>query len=243
MSTVIATGATRGQKPSSNGRLTAALESKLKNPVSSPEFDLLANTNNVLSDIGLTAADSGGRLSFYGQDPIISSPHRFGAMAAIGLAAKSVAAAALWRARTGEGQDIHVDVRKALRRFCGFFDGKWETINGRAPAMGGFAGNPFLELPLFRKTRDGRYVVALDFYPRSKTDTLKFLRCTDSLGSIENAILQWRAEELETAAAEEGLVLAMVRTTEEFLNEPQYTEVLSTMPLITVEKIGETGRP
>ena len=136
----------------------------------------MANTNDVLSDIGMTVADSGGRLSFYGQDPIISSPHRFGVMAAIGLAAKSVAAAALWRARTGEGQDIHVDVRKALRRFCGFFEGKWETVNGRAPAMGGFAGNPFLELPLFRKTRDGRYVVALDFYPRSKTDTLKFLR-------------------------------------------------------------------
>jgi hypothetical protein len=240
MSTVISTEATLGEKAFSNGRLTAALESKLKNPVSSPEFDLLANTNDVLGDVGLTAADSGGRLSFYGRDPIISSPHRFGAMAAIGLAAKSVAAAALWRARTGEGQDIHVDVRKALRRFCGFFDGKWETMNGRAPAMGGFADNPFLELPLFRKTRDGRYVIALDFYPRSKTDTLKFLRCTDSLGAIENAILQWRAEELEAAAAEEGLVLAMVRTTEEFLNEPQYTEVLSTMPLITVEKICES---
>ena len=35
-------------------------------------------------------------------------------------------------------------------------------------------------------------------------------------------------------------MLAKVRTTEEFLNEPQYTEVLSTMPLITVEKIGES---
>ena len=46
--------------------------------------------------------------------------------------------------------------------------------------------------------------------------------------------------DLEAAAAEEGLVLAKVRTTEEFLNEPQYTEVLSTMPLITVEKIGES---
>jgi crotonobetainyl-CoA:carnitine CoA-transferase CaiB-like acyl-CoA transferase len=221
-------------------RLTENLESAVKCPASSSEFDLLGHTNDVLSEIGLTAADSGGRLSFYGQDPIISSPHRFGAMAAIGLAAKSVAAAAIWRARTGEGQDIHVDVRKALRRFCGFFEGKWETINGRGPAMRGFADNPFLELPLFRKTRDGRYVIALDFYPRSKTDILKFLRCTDSLGSIENAVLQWRAEELEAAAAEQGLVLAMVRTVEEFLNEPQYTEVLSTMPLITVEKIGNT---
>ena len=124
MSTVFTGGASR---------LREDLESTLKYPARSSEFDPVANTNDVLSDVGLTAADSGGRLSFYGQDPIISSPHRFGAMAAIGLAAKSVAAAALWRARTGEGQDIHVDVRKALRRFCGFFDGKWETINGRRP--------------------------------------------------------------------------------------------------------------
>src|SRR5256886_10267558 len=38
----------------------------------------------------------------------------------------------------------------------------------------------------------------------------------------------------------EGLVLAMVRTNEEFRREPQYTDVLSKMPLITVEKIGES---
>jgi sugar lactone lactonase YvrE len=53
-------GGTRGQKPLSNGRLTAILESKLKSPENSPEFDLLANTNDVLSDVGMTAADSGG---------------------------------------------------------------------------------------------------------------------------------------------------------------------------------------
>src|ERR1700722_11461243 len=134
---------------STNGFLTEMLKSKLANPVSSPELDLLATTNEVLGDVGLTTADSGGGGWFFGQDPILPSPLRFGAMAAIGLAAKSVAAAALWRARTGEVQDIHVDVRKALRRFCGFFDGKWETMNGRAPAMGGFADNPFLDLPLF----------------------------------------------------------------------------------------------
>jgi hypothetical protein len=45
-------------------RLTERLESTLKNPASSSEFDLLANTNEVLSDVGLTAADCGGHLSF-----------------------------------------------------------------------------------------------------------------------------------------------------------------------------------
>jgi crotonobetainyl-CoA:carnitine CoA-transferase CaiB-like acyl-CoA transferase len=240
VTTMTAAGTTTSQGAQRDSPLTALLEARLSQPTSSSAFDLLANTDEVLGGVGLTAADCGGQLSFYGQDPIIASPFRFGAMAGIGLAAKSVAAAALWRARTGEGQDIHVDVRKALRRFCGFFEGNWETMNGRPPALGAFADNPFLELPLFRKTRDGRYVVALDFYPRSKTDALRFLRCTDSLDSIENAILQWRAEELEAAAAEKGLVLAMVRTAAEFLKQPQYTEVLAGMPMITVEKIGES---
>jgi crotonobetainyl-CoA:carnitine CoA-transferase CaiB-like acyl-CoA transferase len=220
--------------------LSQRLESKLKNPATSPDIDLHEELNQVLADVGMTSSDSGGKLTFYGQDPIIPSRIRFGSMAAIGLAAKSVAVAALWRQRTGEGQDISMDVRKALKRFCGFFEGKWETINGRPPAGQGFSGNPFMTFPLFRETRDGRHVVPLDFYPKLRARTLKFLRCSESVESIQNAILQWRAVELESAAAEAGIVMGMVRTFEEFRKELQYTEVLARMPLISVEKIGES---
>src|ERR1700756_3868767 len=100
--------------------LTQTLEAKLANPETSPKFDLRKAVDDVLGDVGLTVADGGGKLTFYGQDPIIASPFRFGSMAATGLAAKSVAVAALWKHRTGEGQNVSVDVRKALRRFCGF---------------------------------------------------------------------------------------------------------------------------
>src|SRR5260370_40328653 len=113
--------ATNGGKSSRNRSLTERLTSSLANPASSPEFDLHAETNEVLKDIGLTTADAGGKLTFYGRDPILPSPIRFGTLAAVGLAARSVALAALWRQTTGEGQDISVDVRKALRRFAGFF--------------------------------------------------------------------------------------------------------------------------
>ena len=122
----------RTEKPQPD-LLTEAIQSKLANPERGSNFDLHGALNDVLKDVGMSAADSGGKLTFYGRDPIIPSPHRFGAMAAIGLAAKAVAVATLWRHRTGEGQDIAVDVRKALRRFCGFFELKWETINGRPP--------------------------------------------------------------------------------------------------------------
>src|ERR1700746_235536 len=124
------------QTSSVSDELTKSLESKLSAPALSPDFDLHAETNAVLKDICLTTADSGGKLTFYGQDPILPSPIRFGTMAALGMVARSVALAALWRQATGQGQDISLDVRKALRRFSGFLDLKWEPINGRPPSGG-----------------------------------------------------------------------------------------------------------
>jgi crotonobetainyl-CoA:carnitine CoA-transferase CaiB-like acyl-CoA transferase len=214
-------------------RLTETIQSKLANPEQSSDFDLHGALNDVLKDVGLTAADSGGKITFYGRDPIIPSLFRFGSMPAIALAAKAVGVAALWRLRTGEEQDIEVDVRKALRRFSGFFDLKWETINGRPPALE-------VDANLFRETRDGRHVVPLNVYPRLATRELGLLRCDASPESVRNAILQWRADDLENAAAEAGIVIAKVRTFEEFQRELQYTEVLSRMTLISVEKIGES---
>ncbi len=221
--------------------LTQTLQSKLANPRRSADFDLHVAVDDVLKDVGMSAADSGGRLSFYGRDPIVPSSFRFGAMAAIGLAAKAVAVAALWRDRTGESQDIEMDVRKALRRFAGFFERKWETVNGRPPVAHDPL-NPFLALDssLFRETRDGRQVMALNIYPEMAARALTLLGCSASPQSVNNAILQWRADDLEVAAAEAGLPIAKVRTFDEFRKELQYTEVLSRMPLIMVEKIGES---
>jgi crotonobetainyl-CoA:carnitine CoA-transferase CaiB-like acyl-CoA transferase len=221
-------------------RLTETITDKLNHPNTSSDFDFHEGVNQVLADVGMSAADCGGQLTFYGQDPIVPSRIRFATMAGICLAAKTVAAAAIWKDRTGQGQDVHVDIRKAFRRFSGFFDGIWETMNGRPPAMGYFDNNPFFSFPLFRETRDGRHVVTLNFYPKLHQRALNFFRCSDSLESLKNSILQWRADDLETAAAEEGLVLAKVRTFEEFSKELQYTEVLSRMPLISIEKVGES---
>jgi hypothetical protein len=73
--------------------LTQTIVSKLGNPETSSDFDFHGAVDDVLRDVGLSTSDNGGKLSFYGRDPIIPSPHRFGTMAAIGLAAKAVAVA------------------------------------------------------------------------------------------------------------------------------------------------------
>ena len=198
--------------------LTDTLESKLAHPQTSPDFDLHRSIEDVLKDVGMTTADCGGQLTFYGRDPIIPAAHRFGTMSAIGLAAKMVGVAALWRDRTGEGQDIAVDVRKALRRFYGFFELKWETINGRPPVFADQL-NPFIsgDPHLFWETRDARHVVAVNIYPQLAARALGLLRSGASVAAVQDAMLQWRADDLENAAAVAGLPFAKVRTFAEFL--------------------------
>ena len=82
--------------------LTETLTSNLNNPVSSSEFELNALLDRVLSGVGLSAAESGGKITFYGKDPIVPSCLRFGSMAAVTLAAKAVAAAASGNSEVGK---------------------------------------------------------------------------------------------------------------------------------------------
>src|ERR1700724_4037435 len=83
--------------------LSERLESKLSNPATSPDFDLHEELNQVLADVGMTTSDSGGELTFYGQDPILPSRIRFGSMAAIGFAPKGGGGGGLGKKETGAG--------------------------------------------------------------------------------------------------------------------------------------------
>lgn len=69
-------------------------------------IDLSSELDNVLADVGIKEADSGGDITFTGDDPIVPSVLPTASAASLGLVAKSVAIAALWRHRGGGGQDI-----------------------------------------------------------------------------------------------------------------------------------------
>ena len=51
--------------------LTETLTSNLNNPVSSSEFELSDLLDSVLSGVGLSSAESAGKITFYGKDPIV----------------------------------------------------------------------------------------------------------------------------------------------------------------------------
>jgi crotonobetainyl-CoA:carnitine CoA-transferase CaiB-like acyl-CoA transferase len=220
--------------------LTSRLIDVMANLAKSATFDLPGELDAVLRAVGLSSADCGGRLTWTGADPVVKSPLRIGAAAAIGLLAKSVAAAAMHRWRGGPGQDIAVDLRQAPHRLSPFYDGKWERI-GRYPVM------PSLEVgnvmgAIFFRTRDDRWVMPQAMYPNLRLRAQKLLGVPLTFGPVTDAIAQWNAAELEVAGAAAGVVMPVVRTLNEMLAEPQYRDVLADMPLIEITRIGDSAR-
>ena len=222
----------------SGDALTAQLETILANRETSSAFDFAGETAALLESIGASPGESGGALSFYGADPIVPSVVRFGAMSAVSLAAKSLQIASIWKMRTGEGQDIHVDVRKALRRFSPFIDGRWELLNGYA---GGMYSNidDALAAQIYA-AKDGKLFMPSNPYPGLYRRFLDLLNVSGSPESIRAAVAQWDGEALEQAAVKAGVVLPMARTLQEIMALDVYTEGLRDLPLISVEKIADT---
>jgi hypothetical protein len=60
------------QETQAPDRLTETIVDKLNNPSTSSDFDFHEGVNQVLADVGMSAADSGGKLTFYGQHQLLS---------------------------------------------------------------------------------------------------------------------------------------------------------------------------
>lgn len=220
-----------------------ALEEKIRQSMANPlrsdtAIDPSRVLEEVLGGIGLSAKDAGGEVTFTGRDPVLKSPWPLATMGGVALMAKAVGAAALWRHRTGEGQDLSLDIRKAPHRLCPFYDRKWELINGHPPGFPHDPTNPFW--PTFQyPTKDGRWIQLFNIYPKAKTKALAFLGCADSYQAIAGVTRKWNSFELEEVANSRGMQATVVRSVEEFLCLEQF-KVLATQPLIEIEKIGDS---
>lgn len=219
--------------------LTERLIRAYANPASSAEFDLPAALEEVLAGAGLSVADAGGAIAHVGADPVLKSPLRIGAAAAIGLLAKSVAAAAMHRWRGGPGQDISVDLRRAPHRLSPFYDGRWERL-GRYPVRFSLEVGNAMSAFCYQ-TADGRFVLPQAMYPNLRMRAQDLLGVPLTWRAVSEAISKWNGRDLEDAAAAAGVVMPMVRTLPEFLEEAQYKEVLADSPLIEVTKIGDSA--
>ena len=79
-----------------------------------PAFRIEDKFAAFMRDLGGSSDDGGGQVTFTGRDTFVQSRFRTGACMAIPAVGAGVGAAAIWRERTGETQDLSVDLRQAV---------------------------------------------------------------------------------------------------------------------------------
>src|SRR6201987_4784949 len=185
--------------------------STLATPKATPGFDINTHFRSVMSDLGLSPEDTGGTITFVGEDPIFPSVHRLGACIGIPIMAGAAGIANIWRQRSGRGQDLSLDLRKAIHGINPLYK-FMPTINGYPYQLPYFLGNP-MGFDLYR-TKDGRFFLPTGAYPRLLNSMCTFLGCSPDKDSIAKAVSKWEGLELDEEAADKGLVFALIRTAE-----------------------------
>ncbi len=224
----------------------------------SPDGDIDSQFASFMHDLGCSPSDGGGSVTFTGRDPILRSHFRIATSMAIPAAAVGVGAASIWKDRTGQGQNVHVDLREAVynvnpiialvlkqKQMAGliprddpipasftFVPG----INGRWYQAPWGLGNPF-SFAIF-ETKDGRYVTISAAYPHLNDRALELLGIPPKRDAIAQAIKKWNAAELESAMAAQRVVAGIHRTAQEWLQEPEGRHLAAT-PVIEIVKIGD----
>ncbi|MDR2236853.1 MAG: CoA transferase [Chryseobacterium sp.] len=219
--------------------LEKLIQDNLKNKLTTDDFDLHGETEYILNTVGASLKDFGGKLTFYGKDPIIPSVLRYGAQSAVTLAAKAAQIADIWRLKTGETQDIHIDLRKALRRFATFYEGTLELLNGKPGTANSELGNAFAP-NIFYKTKDDQWIQFTCLYPALRVAAMKLLNCIPEKDKIAEAVKTWNAADLEVAGGKAGIPLYILRSPEEFMKLDMFQDVAKHLPLIKIEKVADS---
>jgi crotonobetainyl-CoA:carnitine CoA-transferase CaiB-like acyl-CoA transferase len=190
--------------------------------------------HRLLSQMGVLPEEIAGNITIVGADPVVVSPHHLGAAAAAALAAQGAAIAAIWRMRSGRGQDVSVDLRRAvvpgLRTVFHVSQG-----GKRLRSRDAYGGTHFF------RTRDNRmiYLLRASIYMKMLVGLLDLLKCGSDDASVAKAVAQWHSAELEDAIAEHRLVGVVARRRDEWLDHAQ-GQWLAARPAIAIEKIGES---
>jgi crotonobetainyl-CoA:carnitine CoA-transferase CaiB-like acyl-CoA transferase len=222
------------------------------------DFSIDAAFAMFMRDIGGSPGDGGGTVTFTGRDPILQSHFRLGACMAIPAMAGGVEAAAVWRERTSQAQELSIDLRQAVYgiapwvRFlvdyniaAGTLPPNWlpaewtwrPTLNGGNLQGPFILGNP-LGFRVF-ETKDGRLVTPTGIYPHHFIGFLALISAGPDPQQIAQRIRTFDSLELEQMVGEAGMIMGIHRTAAEWAAHPQ-GQAIANIPVVEIIKIGES---
>jgi crotonobetainyl-CoA:carnitine CoA-transferase CaiB-like acyl-CoA transferase len=194
----------------------------------------MQSPREILTDIWTSAEGDASVLdavTLTGVEPQLPSTFRVGAAAQASIAATGLAAAQIWKLRSGQSQNVAVDMSHALVE-CR--SERYLRVDGQppGPAWDAIAG--------VYKTRDQRFVRLHTNFRHHRDSVCKVLNCKPERDEVQAALMGWDAEAFETAAYAGGCVVAMMRSREEWSALP-HAKALAELPVFSIEKIGEAA--
>lgn len=192
----------------------------------------MQSSADILKDIWTSAGGDQAalaRVRLTGEEPQIPSSFRVAIAGQTTIAAAGLAAAEIWRLRSGQAQDVSVDMRHAVAE-CR--SERYLRVDDKPPppAWDAIAG--------IYKTGDNRFVRCHTNFPHHRDAVCKVLGCEAEREKVQAALMQWSGEDFETAAYAAGGVVALMRSYDEWSALPQ-ARALAELPLISIDKIGE----
>src|SRR5882724_4468177 len=166
-----------------------------------------------------------------GEEPQLPSSFRVAAAAQTSIAAAGLAAVQIWKLRSGQSQDVAVDMRHAVVE-CR--SERYLRVDGKGSPMAWDA------IAGIYKTRDQRFVRLHTNFRHHRDAVCKLLNCKPERDEVQAALMQWDGEAFETAAYASGCVVAMMRSYQEWSDLP-HAGALAALPLLSIEKIGEAA--
>ncbi|OKO80596.1 CoA transferase [Bradyrhizobium sp. AS23.2] len=187
---------------------------------------------DILSDIWTSVGGDVAaleRVRLTGAEPQIPSSFRVAVAGQTTIAAAGLAAAEIWRLRSGMAQEVTVDIRHAVAE-CR--SERYLRLDDKPPppAWDAIAG--------VYKTGDNRFVRCHTNFPHHRDAVCRVLGCEPEREKVQAALMQWKGEDFETAAYAAGGVVALMRSHDEWSALPQ-ARALAELPLISIEKIGD----
>lgn len=172
-------------------------------------------------------------LDLTGREPVLPSSFAVGTAMQAAVAASALAAAEVWRARTGRSQEVGVDMRAAA--IAARSERYLNVDGGPAPELWDKIAGTY-------QCGDGRWVRLHTNFPHHRDGVLKLLGCANDRAAVAKALLGWEAFDVEDAAAEAKLVVTAMRTFGEWDAHPQGAAVAG-LPLLSIDRIGEAPAP
>jgi CoA-transferase family III len=164
---------------------------------------------------------------------VLPSSFAVGTAAQTSLAAAALAATEIGLRRNGLRQHVQVDMLQAALECCGRF-----SVDGRTPDLwdklaGLYACGP-AESPGWLRLHTN--------FAHHRDGVLRLLGLPEGAGTSREAVAaalqSWTAFDFEAAAANAGLVVAALRSVDEWDRHPQ-SAVIASRPLVDIERIGD----